>query len=137
MLRNGLLFFVFSLLALGPLHAQSDSGSTGYVRYHEPAWLKNQVEKYKRANYASPGVEGFRLQIFSDGGNNAKDRANTALESFKSAFPDIPVYLSYQQPNFRVRAGDCRSRAEARKLQKRIEFQYPNAFLVRDHVRSR
>ncbi|MBX7203158.1 MAG: SPOR domain-containing protein [Bacteroidia bacterium] len=110
------------------------NGQTGKITYVEPAGLEQLLENYRKANYAAPGVDGFRVQVFSDAGNNAKERATSALKDFQDAFPGVPVYLTYQQPNFKVRAGDFRSKAEARKLQKTIHLQFPGSFIVKDFI---
>lgn len=130
-----LICIVFLLyLTSGPARAQpGDTLSPGRMEYVEPVGLSNLIEKYKKVNYSSPGTEVFRVQLFSDGGNNARERANNVVTSFQNAFPHIPVYLSYDQPNFKVRAGDARTKAEARKIQKTIDAQYPGAFIVRDY----
>jgi hypothetical protein len=124
--------FVFLICA----SASSSAQNLGKVIYSEPPGLEELMEKYRKENYASPGVDGFRVQVFSDAGNNAKDRAGNALKEFQEAFPDIPVYLTYQQPNFKVRAGDFRYKAEARKLQKIIHLQFPGAFIVKDFIQT-
>ena len=112
-----------------------DSSGKGYVIYKHNPSLDALIEKYKKMNYAAPGLEGYRVQIFSEAGNNAKDRANLKLQEFQTAFFDTPSYLTYEQPNFKVRCGDFRTKAEARKLQKRIAYQFPGAFIVRDHIK--
>jgi hypothetical protein len=43
-------------------------------------------------------------------------------------------YLTYQQPNFKVRCGDFRTRAEARKYVKSISAYFPSAFIVKDFI---
>jgi hypothetical protein len=108
----------------------------GKITYIEPDGLEALMEKYRAENYASPGIDGYRVQVFSDAGNNAKDRAAAILQEFEVAFPGVPVYLTYQQPNFKVRAGDFRFKAEARKLQKTIQTNFPGSFIVRDFIQT-
>ena len=91
-------------------------------------------EKYKKVNYSSSAAEGYRVQISTDAGNNAKDISNKVLQEFKSAFSDVSAYIIYQQPNFKVRCGDFRYKSEARKLQKRIASMYPSTFIVKDEI---
>jgi len=124
------LFGILFLLGIYPPQAFAQ----GKVTYMEPPGLDELMEKYRKENYASPGIDGYRVQLFSDAGNNAKERATSALNEFQAAFPETPVYLSYQQPNFKVRAGDFRNKAEARKLQKRIKPLFPGAFIVKDFI---
>jgi len=114
----------------------SISKATGNIKWIYPDGLDHLIEKYKTENFREPGLDGFRVQVFSDGGNNAKDRALKVQNSLKEVYPDLDVYLSYNQPNFRVRCGNNRSKAEARKLQLEIIQQYPGCFIVRDLIRT-
>lgn len=94
------------------------------------------IAQYIQFNNSSQGVEGFRVQIYNDSGNNARSRSMEMKESFESAFPDIPAHVQYQQPNFKVRVGDCRTKLEARRIQKEISNKYPDAFIVKDWIKK-
>lgn len=94
------------------------------------------ITQYIIHNATSPGIEGFRVQIYNDSGNNARTRAMEVKEAFESAFPDIPAHLQYQQPNFKIRVGDCRTRLEARRIQKIISSRFPDAFIVKDFIKK-
>jgi len=124
-----LLFLVFS-----KINAQIDSTSSGKITIKTDLGFNELVEKYKKVNYSSSAVEGYRVQISTDAGNNAKDISNKVLQEFKATFSDVPAYITYQQPNFKVRCGDFRYKSEARKLQKRIAFIYPSTFIVKDEI---
>ena len=58
-------------------------------------------------------LSGFRVQIFS-----GLDRALVYSEQvkFKTRYPGISSYISYTQPNYKLRVGDFRTRLEAEKL---------------------
>jgi hypothetical protein len=113
-----------------------DSLKSGKVAYHLAPGVNQLMEKYKRANYNSQGPEGYRVQIFTDAGTNAKERANNTLSEFTASFSGTPAYLVYQQPNFKVRCGDFLTKAQARKLQKRIDSQFPGSYIVRDLIKN-
>lgn len=106
----------------------------GYATWHFPAGFASLVELYKKENYREPGLDGYRIQVFSDGGNNAKERAQKLMVEINESHPDIPVYLSYQQPNFKVRCGNFRTKAEAKKYQTTICKTYPGCFIVKDLI---
>jgi len=124
-----LLFLVFS-----KINAQIDSTLSGKITIKTDLGFNELVEKYKKVNYSSSAAEGYRVQISTDAGNNAKDISNKVLQEFKSAFSDVSAYIIYQQPNFKVRCGDFRYKSEARKLQKRIASMYPSTFIVKDEI---
>jgi hypothetical protein len=106
----------------------------GNIKIQTDAGFNELLEKYKKLNYSESTIDGYRVQIFTDAGNNAKDRANKVLQEFKSTFSDIPVYISYQQPYFKVRCGNFRNKPEARKLQKRIAYLYYDSFIIKDEI---
>ena len=108
--------------------------SKGIISWKLPSGLSMLIEDYKKENYKEPGLDGYRIQVFSDGGNNAKERAQKLVEELQSSYPKLMVYLSYQQPNFKVRCGDYRTKAEARKNQALICKNYPGCFIVQDHI---
>ena len=124
-----LLFLVFS-----KINAQIDSTLSGKLTIKTDLGFNELVEKYKKVNYSSAAIEGYRVQISSETGNNAKDISNKILQEFKSAFSDVSAYVTYQQPNFKVRCGDFRYKSEARKLQKRIASMYPSTFIVKEEI---
>jgi len=113
-----------------------DSSSTGAYTVSLPEGLDQLIESYKKVNYTSAGIDGYRVQIFSESGNNAKEHAQQSLSEFNQSLSGISsAYLIYQQPNFKVRCGDYRTKAEARRLLKQLSGQYPGAYIVKDNVK--
>ena len=126
-----------SLTATESIYTGGDTSrlvSTGFATWHLPSGFNSLVELYKKDNYREPGLDGYRIQVFSDGGNNAKERALKLVNEIEESHPDIPVYLSYHQPNFKVRCGNFRTKAEARKNQSSICKSYPGCFIVKDLI---
>ncbi len=107
----------------------------GKLSIHYDSGVEELIERYKKSNYGNPGIDGFRVQIFTGAGNDSKEKAEKALQEFSSSFPDAVGYLTYQQPNFKVRCGDFRSKSEARKLMKKISYQYPGSYIVKDNIK--
>lgn len=92
------------------------------------------IEKHRQFNQANPGVDGFRVQVFFDSGNNSKKSAQTAREKFIELYPDIAAYLTFKSPYYRVRVGDFRTKLEAEGYLFQLAATYPNAFTVPDRV---
>ena len=90
------------------------------------------VNKQKIQNQINQSMHGYRIQIYFGG---IRQKASEVKLDFNSRFPDIQAYLSYQQPNFKVRIGDYRNRFEAQKFLKEIEGLYPTSFIVPDDVK--
>jgi hypothetical protein len=131
-----LIFSVGQVFGQATSNNDSDSlAKRGVVLYTYDSGIEELIEKYKKSNYSNSGVEGYRVQIFTGAGNDSKSKAESALQEFLSSFPDEVGYLTYQQPNFKVRCGDYRSKSEARKLMKKISYQYPGSYIVKDNIK--
>ncbi len=76
-------------------------------------------------------VNGFRVQIFN--GENRKDAYN-AQAKFLEQFPDIRTYITYNEPNFKVRVGDFRTRLEAEKLQGELTRWFIGLFIINEKI---
>lgn len=88
-----------------------------------------------REDVGGSGLEevlGYRVQIFvSDQEFDARTMEEKALIEF-----DEPVYLIFDSPNYKVRVGDFRSRAEANTLrQKAVKMGYKDAWVVQSKVK--
>ena len=90
------------------------------------------VAKQKRQNAATQTMPGYRIQIYFGA---VRQKASEVKLEFASRFPGVPAYLTYQQPNFKVRVGDYRSRFEAQKFLKEIDGQFPSTFIVPEDVK--
>ena len=67
-------------------------------------------------------------------GSQAMREALAAKQTFETAFPDIPVYLVYENPYFKVSAGNCVTSEEAIVLLGKIRSQFPEAYLMREDL---
>jgi hypothetical protein len=101
---------------------------------HEDSRIDSLISKQVRINKARPEMKGFRVQLFSGSGNEARQSANSLRSEFLQLYPDIAAHLVFQQPNFKVRIGDLRTEMEAIRLKKDIEYDFPNGFVVRDII---
>lgn len=88
--------------------------------------------RLRQDHVAHPTMPGYRVQIYF--GVNRPKATEVKLD-FCSKYVDVPAYLTYQQPNYKVRIGDFRNRYEAFEFLKRIEGQYPTNFVVPDNVK--
>jgi len=94
--------------------------------------LVELIDKQKQENLEKQSMPGYRIQIYF--GGNRQKAAEIKVE-FSNRHPEVSAYLTYQQPNYKVRVGDYRSRFEAKKLLSELEGQYPTTFVVPDDVR--
>jgi len=96
--------------------------------------LNELLDKQRKQNLEKQTMPGYRVQIYF--GVNRPKASEVKLD-FTSKYPEVPSYLSYQQPNFKVRVGDFVSRLEAQKFLKQLEGKYPTTFVVTDDVNLR
>lgn len=94
--------------------------------------ITSLVAKHVAFNENRSGIKGFRVQIFFDSGNNSKSKAISVMNQFKDKYPNVGAYLMFQEPNYKVRVGDFRTRMDAQKLLHAITEEFPTAFVVKD-----
>ena len=79
-------------------------------------------------------IDGFRVQIFMELGNDALRHADSVKNVFSEKYPDIPIYLIFGQPYYRLRIGDFRTRLEAENMYQQVKKKYKNAFVTADRI---
>jgi len=85
-------------------------------------------------NRKYPVIQGYRIQILKASGNEALDIIEKSKTDFSEKYEDIPVYLTFDEPDYRVRVGDFRTRLEAEKFLKKISRKYPGAWVIQDDI---
>lgn len=128
--KTYILTFLFALIS-GVSFSQQVVNQTEVIKDKQ---IDALIEKHKEYNLANPGVDGFRVQIFFDSGNNSKRAAAVARERFMEAYPQVVAYLTFKSPYYRVRVGDFRTKLEAEGFLMQLNTLYPNAFSVPDRV---
>jgi hypothetical protein len=94
--------------------------------------LDQLIAKQKDDNTLKQTIPGYRIQIYFGG---VRQKAAELKIDFSGKHPDVPSYLTYSAPNFKVRIGDFRTRLEAQKFLKSIQGQYVTAFIIPDEVK--
>ena len=128
---NKTIVFLF-LLVSSCLSAQNDTETTNTsnstnVKVIKDGRIDDMVQTYK----SSYTLTGYRIQIFSD---NKKQPSRDEKARFLSSFNSVKAHEVYQQPFFKIRVGDFRTKLEAYKFQKEIMAQFPNSFIVKDEI---
>ena len=123
--------FLFRGTSLSGQEVRKDSGNIHIVQDEKVDLL---VSKHIQINQNRQGIDGFRIQIFFDSGNNSKIRAQSIHESFLAKYPDVGAYLSFKTPNYKVRVGDFRTKLDAQRFLNEIIADYPNAWIIDDQI---
>ncbi|MBD1421060.1 SPOR domain-containing protein [Sphingobacterium chuzhouense] len=146
MLYKGLIFG-FILIGL----AQISKAQSGIVEVEKDS-LINLLQEFRAENGINPTtarmislgskvvdkksgkrvkVRGFRVQIFS---GSSRSDAYAVQSRFQTSYKDIGSYVTYDEPNYRVKVGDFRSRSEATNFMRELRSQYSNVFVFTEDV---
>jgi hypothetical protein len=95
--------------------------------------VKQLVEKKAEYNRLTNGeIDGYRIKIHFGGD---RENAKAVKTKFTSAFSEYSIYEEYQQPNFVVLVGDFKTKLEAYEALKKIQIEFPNAFIVKGKIK--
>ena len=108
--------------------------SNGSVNVSQDDRIESLISKQRQLYKLDSSFSGYRIHIFMEIGNEALKHAEDVKKQFERAFPDIPIYLTYAEPYFRLRAGDFRNRVEAEKCLRRIKPKFKEAFVTADMI---
>lgn len=73
----------------------------------------------------------YRICIFSDNSQNAREASSQALAKFQRSFPGVSASRTFSSPYFRVIVGNYRSKNEADNALRQIRGSFPKAHMVR------
>lgn len=123
------IFFIAFLIS--SLFCFSQQGS---VVIHQSSEIEQLLAKHLKVNEIQNWTNGYRVQIYSVGGANSKEKANAMKAEILSKYPEAIVYVIYQAPYFKVRIGNFRTQLDALEYLHQIKLSYPFAFVVIDEI---
>lgn len=121
-----LLFYCFSVL----LYSNAQD-STSINKSKTPVVKDYRIDKLNTAYSETYNLEGFRVQIYS---GNKKQPARDARLKFTRVYRKTKAYEVYEQPYFKVRVGDFKTKMEALKFKNDLNKHFPNCFIVKDNI---
>ena len=152
------VFFLFCLCFTSTLWGQTGRSTIfdalsrhgvgeGEVVVHQSAAIERLIgERMAGANVETTDsvaylkIQGYRTQVFS--GNNqraSKDEALNKEREIKELFPDVPTYVSYNAPFWKLRVGDFRSHEEAYHMMRQLMAAFPKygkeMYIVREEIK--
>lgn len=90
------------------------------------------IEKHKKINVLKRTMPGYRIQIYF---GDQRQQAFILKSAFLTVYPETRAYVVYQQPHFKVRIGDFKTRLEATGFLIKMEGAFEQAFIVQDEVK--
>ncbi len=124
--------FCISLLVM--LTTLAFAQSYGSLNVDQDSRIESLISKQRSLYKIDSSFSGYRIHVFMEIGNEALRNAEQVKKQFENAFPDIPIYLTYSEPYFRLRAGNFRNRVEAEKCLRRIKPKFKEAFVTADMI---
>ncbi|MBR1785007.1 MAG: SPOR domain-containing protein [Bacteroidales bacterium] len=91
------------------------------------------VEKHVELASRTRTVQGYRVQIASFSGTGGKQSAFNLRDRFRADYPSVQAYIVFDEPNFKVKVGDFRTRLEAYAFMQQIKDVY-KGYLVKDFI---
>ena len=94
-------------------------------------YLNRNANNYTSNNSKALVLYGYRVQVFF--GSDRKGAYNLQAK-FKDLYPEFDSYITYTQPNYRVKVGDFRTRSEAEKLMSQLRPSFPTLFIFNEKI---
>ena len=95
--------------------------------------VNRMVDKHVELNQRVKTIPGYRVQIASFSGTNSKTSAFTLRDRFMTDYPEVQAYVAFDEPNFKVKVGDFRTRLEAYAFLQQIIEVY-KGYIIKDNI---
>ena len=123
------------LIALS-IRASAQIDSTSIAVHKDPRidmLVKKQVEINEITTRNSRRfVAGFRILVVN---TNDRNKALSAKSKLYQQFPDLTVYLMYQAPYYKLKAGNFKERKDADDYLPNIQRLFPaGVYVIRDTI---
>ena len=103
------------------------------VKVNQSQSMRSAFDSYV-SNNASKKLTGYRIRVYFDNGQNARNKSEAIARSVSAAYPGIGVYRTFESPNYKVCVGDFRTKDEALKVFHSLKSTYPTALLLKDTI---
>ena len=103
------------------------------VTVNQSPAMRSAFDRYV-SNNASKKMAGYRIRVFFDNGQNARNRSEAIARSIANSYPGIGVYRTFESPNFKVSVGDFRTKDEALKVYQSLKSSYPTALILKENI---
>ena len=105
----------------------------GHITFKGDVAAARMVEKHVELNSRIKTIPGYRVQIASFSGVNSKTSAFNLRDRFLLDYPAVQAYIVFDEPNFKVKVGDFRTRLEAFAFLQQIKETY-KGYIIKDNI---
>jgi len=95
------------------------------------AYLDTAIQKNIDKNRIANVIDGYRIQLFSGAERN---NANALKTKFLKLYPETPAYLIYQQPYFKLRVGNYRTKIETQQIFYKLQDDFGQVIIIPDKI---
>jgi hypothetical protein len=106
---------------------QNGSVQQGDLTIHADERIERLMQLHSEHKHTR---KGYRVQVYLGDRRTAEDTKRNFLQKH----PELPVYISWLAPNFRLRVGDLKTRLEAERLLRDLKTEYPGSYIVPDDI---
>lgn len=114
------------LLILGIFMVHSTSSLFAQISLSSDERLSRAV-----SNRLKRDLYGYRIQLAFD---YDKPKVDLIRQTFLSQFPHIETYISFEAPNFNLKAGNFRTQMEAEVIKEKMVLQYPLNNILKEKI---
>ena len=134
---------LFAGMAVAFLMAQQPkkmiTESMPYAIVHQDSAITRLIqERVFEMEHKTIEMAGFRVQIYSSNRQQEAKSEALLLEKDLKGRIDVPVYVSYNPPFWKVRLGDFKTQAEAQEYKNIFLKEHPElvgeTYIVRDQI---
>ncbi len=110
--------------------SQVNDSTKGSLRIIPENGITSLQQQYLEQNKEDGTLMGFRVQVY----NGNKTETFKKRSEFVSAFPDVPVYSVYEAPEYKIQAGDFRTRLEAEKFLSELHKKMGTGLILKTRI---
>lgn len=122
---------IIASIALGALSTPAlvaQNTAEGEVKVEADSMLK--VVTNSRVWNRPDKITGYRVLLYTGG----RTGAQKVMQNFQAMFPDQPVMLKWDEPNFKVVGGLFYTRDDAKAFRKKCSHKFPMLIIINDLV---
>ena len=122
-----IFFICFIIPMIGIAQMDTSSSISGEILNINNQNITNLVKKYKTILKNKNGVDAWRLQIKF---TSKREDIMPYKIKFINIYPEIPVYIIFDSPYYKLTAGNFKTKHEALKIKNKIRKNFPGAHPV-------
>lgn len=125
-------FFILFLVAASGVLKSQETPASNPLQTQTQLKVKELVDKKAEYHRLTGGKQdGYRIKIHF---GTDRDAAEAMRIKFSTRFTEYATYKEYQQPYFVVLVGDYKTKLEVFESLKKIQPEFPNAFIVKGKI---